>query len=43
MTGAVWYILIGVIGIFAGKFFKKFAEKQKAKLEEQKREKENNS
>ncbi|CAG5086433.1 hypothetical protein [Parvicella tangerina] len=41
MYDALFYIGIGIVGIFAGRFFKKFAAQQQAKMEEKKREKEN--
>lgn len=41
MLQALGFIAIGILGIFAGKFFKKFAAQQQAKLDEKKREKEN--
>ncbi len=41
MLYGIGAIIIGLVAIFAGKFFKKFAEQQQAKLDERKREKEN--
>ena len=41
MYDALFYMAIGVVGIFAGRFFKKFAAQQQAKLDEKKKEKEN--
>lgn len=41
MLQALGFIAIGILGIFAGKFFKKFAAQQQAKLDEKKSEKEN--
>lgn len=40
MLDGLFFVAIGIIGIFAGRFFKKFAEKQKEKMEQQKRDKE---
>lgn len=39
MLPALGFIAIGIVGIFAGRFFKKFAEQQQQKLEERKKQK----
>lgn len=36
MLQALGFMAIGVVGIFAGKFFKKFAAQQQEKMEQKK-------